>query len=290
MFLSSFKSIIVKLKVSIYFQYVMGALLLTLLLVGVFTGCNEVEKINSNPESVDVKNDDTDSCFSESLSTSELPELENFLTPPSESTKGSNELKRFADRQTSETLVFPKVSDNSISKREERKTESIVQPKQNPVEEEKPAKTIATAKDSKAMAEKLIEYLNEYRVAQGSPPAAILTEYIPYAEYRSRQLVSHFAHDTVDEREAATVLKIGTYVNPADYGMDGDPYYSADVREAIAMTGYVGTVEEVAKNLADLIRNSVDHWAYGGSAEYTQIAVGVTCAANGWDVDIAMKN
>ena len=148
----------------------------------------------------------------------------------------------------------------------------------------------ATPADTEAIAERMVFYLNEYRKEQGVPPAEILDEYITYAEYRSRQLVSHFAHDTVDEREAATAVQVGTYVNPSDYGMDGEPYYTAGAREAITYSGFVGTVEEVAEHLAKLIRNSPDHWAYVGGGEYSHIAVGVTCHGGLWYADVAMKD
>lgn len=142
----------------------------------------------------------------------------------------------------------------------------------------------ATANDSQAVANKVIEYINSYR----SSPATKLPGLTKYAEYRSRQLISNFAHDTNDERAAATTLQYGTYIDPPLYGMTGEPYYEAGAREAIAKGGYVGTIDEVAQRLATLVRNSAGHWAYVGSSEYPYIAVGVTYESGMWYCDIAM--
>lgn len=154
------------------------------------------------------------------------------------------------------------------------------------VEKPTPAPEVpkATANDSQAVADKVIEYINSYR----SSPATKLPGLTKYAEYRSRQLISNFAHDTDDERAAATALQYGTYIDPPLYGMTGEPYYTAGAREAIAKGGYVGTIDEVAQRLATLVKNSAGHWAYVGSNEYPYIAVGVTYESGMWYCDIAM--
>ena len=142
----------------------------------------------------------------------------------------------------------------------------------------------ATANDSVAVANQVLAYINSYR----NSPATKLPGLTRYAEYRSRQLISNFAHDTTDERAAATALQYGSYIDPPLYGMTGEPYYEAGAREAIAKGGYVGTIDEVAQRLATLVRNSAGHWAYVGSSEYPYIAVGVTYESGMWYCDIAM--
>ena len=142
----------------------------------------------------------------------------------------------------------------------------------------------ATANDSVAVANQVLAYINSYR----NSPATKLPGLTRYAEYRSRQLISNFAHDTTDERAAATALQYGSYIDPPLYGMTGEPYYEAGAREAIAKGGYVGTIDEVAQKLATLVRNSAGHWAYVGSSEYPYIAVGVTYESGMWYCDIAM--
>ena len=150
----------------------------------------------------------------------------------------------------------------------------------------------ATKADEKAIAERLVYYINEYRKEQGTVIATKLPGLTKYAEYRSRQLISNFAHDTEDERTAATALKYGEYVDPSLYGMSGEPYYTANAGEAIAKAGYVGTVDEIAKKFATLTRNSSGHWAYVGDSRYKYIGIGITYESGMWycDIAVAMEN
>lgn len=160
--------------------------------------------------------------------------------------------------------------------------------KESPVEIEivpiAPQVVNASAKDSKEIAEKILEYINSYRTIK----AIKLEGLTEYAEYRSRQLIKKFAHNTEDERAAATALEYGEYVDPSLYGMNGEPYYTSCSREAIAKAGYAGTADEIAKRFADLIKNSAKHWAYVGADEYSYIAVGVTCESGMWYCDVAV--
>lgn len=158
-------------------------------------------------------------------------------------------------------------------------------PPKNDVPTQPTEQTNATAKDAKAIANKVVECVNEYR----NVPATQLSGLTKYAEYRSRQLVSNFAHDTDDERAAATALKYGKYIVPADYGLEGEPYYTACAGDAIAKSGYVGTVDEVARKFAQLVRNSPEHWAYIGDSEYKFIGVGLTYRNGMWYCDIAVN-
>lgn len=166
-------------------------------------------------------------------------------------------------------------------------------PEPEPAESDLPSESVqpiepnAGAEDTQAVAEKVLAYINQYRAEQGGTAAVKLPGLTEYAEYRSRQLVSNFAHDTDDERAAATALRYGQYIDPAVYGMTGEPYYTVNAREAIAMGGYSGTINEVAKSLAMLVRNSPGHWSYVGSTEYGYIAVGVTYRSGMWYCDIA---
>lgn len=151
-----------------------------------------------------------------------------------------------------------------------------------------PAKPNASASDAKVIADKVAEYINQYRREQGVSPAVCLTGLTQYAEYRSRQLISNFAHDTDDERAAATALQYGEYIDPTLYGMSGKPYYTACAGEAIAKAGYTGTIDEIAKSLAALVRNSAEHWCYVGSSEYRYVGVGITYESGMWYCDIAL--
>ena len=123
-----------------------------------------------------------------------------------------------------------------------------------------------------------MEYLNGYR----STPATKLPGLTGYAEYRSRQIISNFEHDTIDQRAASTALQYGEYVDPALYGMNGEPYYSANAREAIAKGQFFGTADSIAQQFAALIRNSASHWEYVGSGDYLYIAAGVSYQKGTW--------
>lgn len=142
----------------------------------------------------------------------------------------------------------------------------------------------ATAEDNEEIAEKILEYINSYRTIK----AIKLEGLTEYAECRSRQLISRFAHNTEDERAAATALKYGEYIEPALYGMDGEPYYTSCSREAIAKAGYAGAVDDIAEKFAKLIKNSAKHWSYVGANEYLYIGVGVTYESGMWYCDVAV--
>ena len=159
---------------------------------------------------------------------------------------------------------------------------------QPPVEETVPTKPRAGKNDSTAVAQRVLEYINQYR----SSPATRLSGLTEYAQYRSRQLVSNFAHSTADQRAAATALQYGEYVDPSVFGGSGQPYYRANAREAIAKAGYVGTIDEVAMKLATLVKNSPNHWNYIGDSQYCYIAVGVTYESDMWycAITVASEN
>ena len=156
-----------------------------------------------------------------------------------------------------------------------------------------PAETVHTEprtgkNDTAAVAGRVLEYINQYR----SSSATRLLGLTEYAQYRSRQLVSNFAHSTADQRAAATALRYGEYVDPSVFGGSGQPYYRANAREAIAKAGYAGTIDEVALKLATLVKNSPNHWNYIGDSQYTYIAVGVTYESDMWycAITVASEN
>ena len=162
-----------------------------------------------------------------------------------------------------------------------------------PESTEPPAETVPTEpragkNDTAAVAQRVLEYINQYR----SSPATRLSGLTEYAQYRSRQLVSNFAHSTADQRAAATALQYGEYVDPSVFGGSGQPYYRANAREAIAKAGYVGTIDEVAMKLATLVKNSPNHWNYIGDSQYCYIAVGVTYESDMWycAITVASEN
>lgn len=148
----------------------------------------------------------------------------------------------------------------------------------------------ANENDETAIANRIIAYINNYRANIGSNGLQKLSGLSEYAKYRSKQLTAHFAHDTNDERAAATALKYGQYINPAEFGLEGEPYYTAYTSEAIANSGFHGSVDEVAKHFADMCRNSPDHWAYIGNSGYSFVGVGITYYCGFWYMNILLTN
>lgn len=237
---------------------------------------------NGIPEEMqDIKsessNSDSSSDFSNQVSESE----DSSVPKQTPEFKGSNpqvsKQPNSSSQQTDNSA--PVVQEPAKLKPENPKPET---PQPVPVEPN------ASASDTKVIADKVVEYINQYRREQGVSSAVRLSGLTGYAEYRSRQLVSNFAHDTNDERAAATALRYGEYVDPTLYGMTGEPYYTACAGEAIAKAGYTGAVDDVAKSLATLVRNSSEHWCYVGSSEYRYVGVGITYESGMWYCDIAL--
>ena len=201
-------------------------------------------------------------------------------TLPSQSSGDDN------SSESSKPTETPKPTETT--KPQTEPTESKTETTQPPAEETVPTEPRAGKNDTAAVAQRVLEYINQYR----SSPATRLSGLTEYAQYRSRQLVSNFAHDTADQRAAATALQYGEYVDPSVFGGSGQPYYRANAREAIAKAGYIGTIDEVAMKLATLVKNSPNHWNYIGDSQYTYIAVGVTYESDMWycAITVASEN
>lgn len=138
----------------------------------------------------------------------------------------------------------------------------------------------ATAADTKAVADRVMYYLNTAREKIGSGKLQKRSDLTAYAEYRAVQLISNFAHDPDDWQTAARATGSGRFVDMSEYG--GTGYYEIDAQEAIAMAGIAGDIDTVGKTLAELIINSKRHWQYVGSADMTYCTVGVACNTDMW--------
>ena len=205
-------------------------------------------------------------------------------TLPSQSSGDNDSSESSKPTETSKPESKPPETTTTQAEPTESKTETT----QPPAEETVPTEPRAGAADTAAVAQRVLEYINQYR----SSPATRLSGLTEYAQYRSRQLVSNFAHNTADQRAAATALQYGEYVDPSVFGGSGQPYYRANAREAIAKAGYVGTIDEVAQKLATLVKNSPNHWNYIGDSQYCYIAVGVTYESDMWycAITVASEN
>lgn len=283
-----------------------------ILMMGCQSENHFVEPTETDPSVMDATwQDISNSHQTESTgeTTSATEERSDTVTPTQtvspETTEGSTEgMTKNDNEQSAPTGTEPKATtpppttDTKPKDEEKTPTTEATEPPPKNTEETKPPATEpsepedpkATAADAGAIASKVMEYLNAYRTEQGSPAATVLPGLTQYAAYRSRQLVTNFAHDTFDERAAATALEYGSYIDPSLYGMNGDPYYTANAREAIAKTDFGGSIDAIAARLARLTRNSSSHWSYVGSAQYSYIGVGITSENGVWYCDIAVTS
>ena len=234
---------------------------------------------------------------SDATSASDRDEKEQVKNDPGTGkSEGTNKQAESSDTQK-ETLPSQSSGDDNSSesskptettKPQTKPSESKTETTKPPAEETVPTEPRAGRNDTAAVAQRVLEYINQYR----SSPATRLSGLTEYAQYRSRQLVSNFAHDTADQRAASTALQYGEYVDPSVFGGSGQPYYRANAREAIAKAGYAGTIDEVAMKLATLVKNSQNHWNYIGDSQYCYIAVGVTYESDMWycAITVASQN
>ena len=238
----------------------------------------------------EVSSTEQTSSAEESKETESNTSYEETETASDSATSKSATTETTSPQLNIETSDHKKTDESSETKETSKGTvSSATEPEETKATEtEAPLPDYATAEDSAEIAQLVIKYLNEYRTEQGTSAAVYLPGLTRYAEYRSRQIISDFSHNTKDERAAATALQYGEYIEPALYGMNGDPYYTACAGEAIAKAGYVGTSDYVASSLAALIRNSAKHWCYIGAAEYQYIGVGITYESGMWYCDVAM--
>ena len=141
------------------------------------------------------------------------------------------------------------------------------------------------------VAQKVAEYINQFRTEQGDVTATVIPGLTEYCKYRCTQLKTNFAHDTADQRAAAEALQYGEYVDWSLYGIEGEEnYYTANVREAIGKGNWGGTADEIAYSIANGFRNSKGHWSYVGSSKYTYMAVGAMYDGYYWYVCVCMDS
>ena len=141
------------------------------------------------------------------------------------------------------------------------------------------------------VAQKVAEYINQFRTEQGDVTATVIPGLTEYCKYRCTQLKTNFAHDTADQRATAEALQYGEYVDWSLYGIEGEEnYYTANVREAIGKCNWGGMADEIAYSIANGFRNSKGHWSYVGSSKYNYMAVGVMYDGYYWYVCVCMDS
>lgn len=260
------------------------ALLLTAALMLSLTACRSVKPDKlSTQSSIESNIETSQDTETNSVIAGEIKDVESVTETIESNEVVSSKTKDDTESVLSESLSAPENS-NTVSETistEESVTESTV--KDTPQIEK------ATAEDAKEIASLVVEYINENRNKNGVAVAEILVGLSEYAEYRSGQIVTNFTHDTFDERAAATALEYGKYTDPALFGVEGEPFYSAEASEAIVKTDYLGSKEQVANSIANLVIGSSSHWSYVGHADNKYIGVGITYDNGIWYCDIAVS-
>ena len=200
-------------------------------------------------------------------------------TEPTTTTKPKEETKPTVTTKPTE----PSAAENT----EENGCITIVETDDPPTEEI----IIPPKLSADLVAQKVAEYINQFRTEQGDVTATVIPGLTEYCKYRCTQLKTNFAHDTTDQRAAAEALQYGEYVDWSLYGIEGEEnYYTANVREAIGKGNWGGTADEIAYAIANGFRNSKGHWSYVGSSKYTYMAVGVMYDGYYWYVCVCMDS
>lgn len=213
---------------------------------------------------------DAEKISEDTVDTANSEQSSSLLCAPSaqgSSAESSNIAK--ADKTVSQIREQPKISSAAPSKTDTVQTPPEIKP-------ETPAN--ATEADTKAVADRVIYYLNKARGDIGSGELKRVPRLTVYAEYRSSQLPSNFAHDISDWFAAAKATGYGRYTEMPD----GSGSYDIGAQEAIAMAGIVGSADKIGECLAQIIIDSRRHWQYVGSDEMKYTGVGVTCVDDLW--------
>ena len=152
---------------------------------------------------------------------------------------------------------------------------------------------IATAENTALIEERILYYINQYRVQEGACAMVLSgegTKSRNFARGRAEQLVTNYGHDTNDIRSLATELQFGTYKpeQPESYydwetdeiiytGNIIPAYYQPPGSEAISgpLNTMNSTVDSIARAFVNTLHNSSAHWSYIGSDSNPYIAVGI---------------
>lgn len=267
-----------------------GKLLIPVILiiaVLMFAGCsvqNEETLDKSNTSSSVSKNaelskQDEVSEPERSVLTTESPKVAE-KTVSEEETSAITPTSSSESKETKETVKPTEKAENKPTEEKPIETKpaettkpTVTEPTVKETEKETvpaPEPTIQRA-DRAEVERKVAEYINSYR----SSSATVLSGLTEVARYRSRELISNFAH--TDGISACNALQYGEFVDMTLYGMsESDSYYQGYNREAIAKGNWGGSADEIAQRIANGFKNSSSHWKYLGSSEYSYMAVGCT--------------
>ncbi len=150
---------------------------------------------------------------------------------------------------------------------------------------------IALESNTALVEERILYYINQYRVSEGACEMSMLQNKArSFARRRAEQLVTNYGHDEMDARAAATEFEYGIYVPERpetiydwetdtiiETGKISPAYYSPYGGEAIGNFARTSatTVDMLARNIARGFYDSKAHWDYVGSNSNPYIAIGI---------------
>lgn len=244
-----------------------------LLCLTVLSACGTERDVDTSSGEIDSI---TEKAYTSTVTTSdtsenkEPTEMQKKPTQPQESIENGGKPQTEESKATTTEGVVSKPITNSTEETANKPNET--EPPKESTESTIPEIVRPTGSE---VSEKVVYYINQHREQQGSCKLTVLSGMTNVAEYRSNQLITNFAHSAEDQRKAYANYKYGEYVDMTEYGLpESSNYYTAYCGEAIAKGRWSGTVDDIAKKIADGFRNSSGHWNYVGSADNSYIAVG----------------
>ena len=222
-------------------------------------------------------------------STTEMSMPETTTATEKTKPKQTEPAQTKTEETTAPTVTKPKEMESEVAKPVETQSQEITDT--GKVNEPVPTDPVIVRADPTEVEQLVAVYLNQHRNAAGASSATVLPGLTTVARYRSVQLISNFAH--ANSATVCTELQYGQFVDMTQYGMsESDSYYQGYNREALAKGNWGGTAEEVARKIADGLKNSPNHWKYLSSAEYSYMAVGCTYseATNMWYCCVCMSS
>lgn len=136
------------------------------------------------------------------------------------------------------------------------------------------------------------KYINQFRSQQGAGQLIWLPGLSQVAQYRSSQLVTNYAHDTADIREAYAYYRYGEYIDMTVHGLpESENYYTAYAGEAIGYNygSCFQSADTAGETLARGFLDSAAHWEYVGSQENIYIGIGCTKSGSTWYVCVLVS-
>lgn len=141
------------------------------------------------------------------------------------------------------------------------------------------------------LASLIMQELNRVRAAQGAGVLENQTGMSQVAQYRSRQLRTHYGHHTLDIRAAHAEYQYGRYVDMTEYGFpESYNYYSSNSAEAIGWIGIIDDLQEQAEHVVNAFFLSEAHWSYLGDDKNTYCGIGCSVADGHWMICIMVND